>query len=149
MESRTVFCGTLLTRRSAEEEARGGWGGEEEIGEKALRGGNLQELDVLALALAAQKGRRGRRRAVAASRRHSDVGGDGDGRPAAEHGRRAIRNPDRGAYDLLVGRGKAPVLCGACQSGGGGLPCREGGRLCTGQAGGGGHRWSGAVNLIN
>ena len=53
------------------------------------------------------------------SRRHRCVGGGGG--TAADYGLRGIRDPDRGAYDLLVGRGETPVLRGACRSGGGGL----------------------------
>ena len=56
MESGIVFCGTLLKRRTAKEEEvrRGGVrGGNDEVGDKARRGGNLQGPD----ALAAKKGR--------------------------------------------------------------------------------------------
>ena len=83
------------------------------------------------------------------SRRRGGVGGSSDGGPAAGHGRRAIHDPDCDAYDILVGRGKAPVLCGTRRIGGNSLPRQEGGRLRAGQAGGGGHCRSGAVNLLN
>ena len=42
--------------------------------------------------------------------------------------RSAIHNPARSAYDLLVGRGEAPVIRGACRNGSGGLPRQEGSR---------------------
>ena len=80
------------------------------------------------------------------SRRRGGVGGGGG--PDADHGLRGIHNLDRGAYDLLVGRGKAPVLRGARWSGSSGLPSREGGLLRAGQAGGGGCHKSGALNLL-
>ena len=76
-------------------------------------------------------------------------GGGGGGRPAAHHGRRAIFDTGCGAYDILVGRGEAPVLRGARRSGSGGLLRQEGGCLRAEQARGGDCRQSGAVNLIN
>ena len=57
-------------------------------------------------------------------RRRGGVSGGGGG-PAADHVRRAIRDPACGAYDLLVGRGEAPVLCGARRSGGSAPPAKR------------------------
>ena len=78
------------------------------------------------------------------------IGGiGGGGVPAADHGLRAMCEPARGAYDLFVGRGEAPVLRGTRRSGSGGLPSQEGGHLHAGQAGGGICHQSGAKNLLN
>ena len=76
-------------------------------------------------------------------------GVSGGGGKAADHGRRAIRDPAPGAYDLLVGRSEATVLCSARRSGGGCLPRQEVNSLRAGQAGGGGRHRSGAVNMLN
>ena len=81
-------------------------------------------------------------------RRRGGVGGGGGGGPDAYHRRRGIHNMARGAYDILVVQGKAPVLPGARRSGSSGLPSREGGCLRAGQSGGGGFHKSGAVNLL-
>ena len=96
-----------------------------------------------------QRRRKGGDEEEGLSRRRGGVGGGGGGEPAADRGCRAIHDPDRGAYDLLVGRGEAPVLRGARWSGSGGFPSQKGGCLRSGQAGGGGRRRSGAVNLLN
>ena len=72
-----------------------------------------------------QRRRKGGEEEEGQPRRCGGVGGDGGGGPAADHGRRAIRDPARGAYDLLVGRGEAPVIRGARRSGGGGLSAKR------------------------
>ena len=141
MESRTVFCGTLLTRGAVEEEeARGGG---ERSGRRRAAAGIYEDPR-----RRRRRHRKGAEEEEVQSRRCGGVGGGGVG-TAADHGCRAICDPDRGAYDLLVGRGKAPVLHGACRGGGGGLPRQEGSRLRAGQARGDGCRPSCAVNLLN
>ena len=51
-----------------------------------------------------------------------------DRRQTMDIERSAIRNPARGVYNLLVGRGEALVIRGARQRSDGGLPRQEGGR---------------------
>ena len=75
--------------------------------------------------------RKGGKEEEGRSRRRGGVGGGG-GEPAADRGRRAIRDLSRGAYDLLVGRGEAPVLRSARRSGSSGLPIQEVVRLHSG-----------------
>ena len=103
VESRTVFCGTLLTRRAVGGEARG-WGG----GGARKRSGRRRAAAVIFEDRRRRRRRKGSEEEEGRLRRRGGVGGGGGGgRPAPDHGRRAICNSARGAYDLIVGRGKA------------------------------------------
>ena len=102
---------------SEEEEAQGGRGG---VRKRSGRRRAVAEFSEVLRRQLWQR-RKGGKEEEGQSWRCRGIGGGGGGQ-AAEHVCRAIRYPERGAYDFLVGRVEAPVLRGARLSSGGSLP---------------------------
>ena len=89
-------------------EARAGGGGE---GARKRSGRRRASAEIYEdLRHRCRRRRKGGEEEEGRSRRCGGVGGIDGGGPAADHGCRAICDPARGTYDLLAGRGKAPVF---------------------------------------
>ena len=120
MESRTVFCGTLLTRLAAEKEEA-----------QRVGGGGRKRSGIRCSAVVISENpryphrrrRNGGEGEEERSQRRRGINAGSDAILAADHVRRAIRDPPRSAYDLLIVQGEAQIIFNSHLSGGGCLPC--------------------------